>query len=193
MSAASASFQKIMDTAEALIQEKDCRQMTLQDIIQRSGLSKGAIYHYVSGKDELLGLILKSRVERANKRFDEAVRDPGSSGMEKPLRSIAEGMLQATRYDNVTNKIFTYLLSQADQPKIAAVLDEVHEFTLRTCASWVETGQRSGYIPAEADGRKLAESLLTFMYGMRVQSTIKREAFRVTEDELIRFMSRTLS
>ncbi|MEW9701076.1 TetR/AcrR family transcriptional regulator [Paenibacillus sp. SI8] len=79
----SASFQQILETAEQLIKEKGCRQTTLQDIIERTGLSKGAIYHYVSGKDELLGLILKSKTELLNAKFEQAV-----AGTVGPFASI---------------------------------------------------------------------------------------------------------
>jgi len=193
MTVSTNSFQKIMDTAEALIQEKGCRQMTLQDIIRSSGLSKGAIYHYVSSKDELLGLVLKSRVEKANQRFNEAANDPNSSGLEKPLRAIAEGMARASSYENVTNKIFIYLLSQMDQPKVAELVEEIHDYTLRTCSSWIEAGKKAGFIPAESDSAKLAESLILFMYGMRTHSAATRRNNSITVEELVQFMRRTLS
>ncbi|WP_175471903.1 helix-turn-helix domain-containing protein [Paenibacillus naphthalenovorans] len=41
------TFQFILSTTEQLIKEKGCQQTTLQDIMERTGLSKGAIYHYV--------------------------------------------------------------------------------------------------------------------------------------------------
>jgi len=191
--ATTASFQKILDAAETLIQDKGCRQMTLQDIIRETGLSKGAIYHYVSGKDELLGLVLKARVEKANQRFYEAVHDPSSSGLGKPLQTIAQGMASGSSHENVTNKIFIYLLSQMDQPKVAEMVSEVHEFTLRTCTEWIEAGKRAGYIPAEADSERLAESLITFMYGMRFKSAVTRRDSELSIEELIGFMRRTLS
>ncbi|TVY10912.1 TetR/AcrR family transcriptional regulator [Paenibacillus cremeus] len=189
----SSSFQAILDAVETLIHEKGCRQMTMQDIIQRTGLSKGAIYHYVTGKDELLGLVMKSRIEIANERFSQAVNHPQSYGLQKPLQSIAEGMIRATSYANVTNKIFIYLLGQMDQPKVAEIVRDVYEFTLQTCSAWIEVGKKAGFIPAEADSNKLADSLLTYMYGLRVQSTVMQQDSQVTVEELIRFMTRALS
>ncbi|MDB4868004.1 MAG: TetR/AcrR family transcriptional regulator [Cohnella sp.] len=187
-----ASFQTIMDTTEALIQEKGCRQTTLQDIIQRTGLSKGAIYHYVSGKDELLGLVLKSRVEQINARFSEVVNSPNTSGLGNPLQLIAEGMIRSTSHLDVTNKIFIYLLSQMDNPKVAEMVQEVYGITLQTCTRWIEVGKMHGVIPVEVEGTKIAESLVMFMYGMRVQNMIMQEQSRMTVQDLIAFMSRSL-
>jgi AcrR family transcriptional regulator len=190
---ANASFQVIMDATEALIQEKGCRQTTLQDIITRTGLSKGAIYHYVTGKDELCGLLLKSRVMQINARFTEVVNSPQSSGLANPLELIAEGMLRSTSHSNVTNQIFIYLLSQMDNEKVAKIIQEVFAFTLQTCIHWIEMGKAHGVIPQQLDEEKVAERLVTFLYGMRVQNTITQNMARMTVEELVAFMTRSLS
>ncbi|MDU0202091.1 MULTISPECIES: TetR/AcrR family transcriptional regulator [Paenibacillus] len=190
---ANASFQIIMDVTEELIQEKGCRQTTLQDIITRTGLSKGAIYHYVTGKDELFGLLLKSRVMRINASFTEVANSPQSSGLANPLQLIAENMLRSTSHSNVTNQIFIYLLSQMDNAKVAKIVQEVFAFTLQTSMSWIEVGQAHGFIPQQVDGAKVAERLVTFLYGMRVQNTINQEMSRMTVEELVAFMTRSLS
>ncbi|ALS22500.1 MULTISPECIES: TetR/AcrR family transcriptional regulator [Paenibacillus] len=65
------TFQFILSTTEQLIKEKGCQQTTLQDIMERTGLSKGAIYHYVKSKDELFGKILLGYMEELNHSFHE--------------------------------------------------------------------------------------------------------------------------
>lgn len=168
----SASFQLILDTAEQLIREKGCRQTTLQDIIDRSGLSKGAIYHYVSGKDELFGLILKSRMEEVNAKFFEAVAEQQTASVDRPLQAIAEGMARSSGHLDVSNKIFIYLLGQMDNPKVAELVRGIYEHTLATSSRWIRVGQESGVIPPSVDAQKIATMFVTFMYGMRVQNVI---------------------
>lgn len=186
------SFQTILDTAEQLVREKGCRQTTLQDIITRSGLSKGAIYHYVTGKDELLGLVLKSRIEQINDRFHEAVNNPTMNGLENPLQVIAAGMAKTSNHEDVTNKIFIYLLSQMDNPKVSEIMNSVYDYTLSTCTQWIEIGQQHGVIPPTIDKVKAAESMLLFTYAMRVQNTIKQDAGSMTAQDMMQFMARTL-
>ncbi|WP_308637353.1 TetR/AcrR family transcriptional regulator [Paenibacillus silvisoli] len=192
MSTVKSSFQTIMDAAEALIQEKGCRQTTLQDIIQRTGMSKGAIYHYVSSKDELFGLVLKSRVEQINARFTEIVASPDTAGLGNPLQLIAEGMVRSTSHQDVTNKIFIYLLSQMDNAKVEAILQDIYRFTLDTCTGWIEVGKLHKVIPAEADGAQIANMLVMFMYGLRVQNTILPDQSPMSVQDLIVFMSKAL-
>jgi AcrR family transcriptional regulator len=191
-SAGKSSFQTILDTAEALIRDKGCRQTTLQDIIRQSGLSKGAIYHYVSSKDELLGLVMKSRIEQLNGRFTDAVNATDAKGLHNPLQLIAEGMVRNTSHEDVTNKIFLYLLSQMDNPAVADTMREVYDFTLHTCMKWIEAGQQHGLIPADADRARISDMLVTFMYGMRVQNTVRQEQGGMKPEDLIRFMSKAL-
>jgi len=49
--------QKIIDTAADLFQKKGYSSTTLDDVAKELGVSKAAIYHYVSRKDELLSII----------------------------------------------------------------------------------------------------------------------------------------
>lgn len=193
MTTANQTFQTIMDTAQTLIQEKGCRQTTLQDIIRETGLSKGAIYHYVSSKDELLGLILKSRVEQMNARFTDVVNRPQPTGLEDPLQLIAEGMGRTSNHQDVTNKIFIYLLSQMDNPKVAEIVQQVYDYTLQTCTRWIEIGQMHGVIPSEVNRGATAEMLVMMMYGLRVQNTIAQQPSRFTTQDLAAFMRKTLS
>ncbi|REE77724.1 TetR family transcriptional regulator [Paenibacillus taihuensis] len=187
------SFQTIMDAAEVLIQQKECTQTTLRDIIRQSGMSKGAIYHYVSSKDELFGLLLKSRVEQINTRFTEIVASPSTSGLSYPLQFIAEGMIRSTSHEDVTNKIFIYLLSQMDNDKVEAIVRDIYGHTLETCTSWIEVGKMHKVIPIGTDGSKIAEMLVMFMYGLRVQNTVLQEQRRIMVQDLIAFMSKALS
>lgn len=46
---------KIIEAAWGLFREKGYDETTIEDIIARSGTSKGTFYHYFSGKDALLG------------------------------------------------------------------------------------------------------------------------------------------
>ncbi|SFU53227.1 TetR/AcrR family transcriptional regulator [Alicyclobacillus macrosporangiidus] len=186
------TFELILDTTEQLIQEKGCRQTTMQDIIDKSGLSKGAIYHYVSGKDELLGLILKARVEKLNERFYGVARSPANKGIENPLKLIAETVMRDTNPHDVSSKIFVYLLGQTDNPKAASLLQEVYHFTVDTCCKWIEFGQQSGVIPREVETEKLALVFLTFMYGMRVQNTILQSTGKIGVEDVFRVMLRSL-
>lgn len=189
----SASFQLILETAEQLIREKGCRQTTLQDIIDRSGLSKGAIYHYFSGKDELFGHILKARMESANERFEQTVAETARGEAKAPIQSIARSMMSHTAQEDVSGKIFTYLLSQVDNPKVAAIMHDVYDFSLQTSSRWIEAGQKAGAIAADVDARRMSTLFLVFTYGLRVHRMISKDGdAQPSEEDVFKLLFRTL-
>ena len=47
------TVQKILDVAERLFIEKGYDRASLQDIITATGLSKGAIYHHFTSKEDI--------------------------------------------------------------------------------------------------------------------------------------------
>jgi len=188
-----ASFQHILETTEQLIKEKGCRHTTLQDIIERSGLSKGAIYHYVSGKDELFGLVLKSKMEQMDTNFNGIVAEAPPKDAVPPIQFIAEGMVTQTQGHDVTNKIIPYLLGQMDNPKVESILGEIYGFSLNTAKSWIETGQKAGAIPEDIDAEKMASLFMVFTYGLRVQNIISKNLGpRIQVEDVFKFLLRSL-
>ena len=47
------TVRRILDTAEQLFIEKGYDRASLQDIIEATGLSKGAIYHHFTSKEDI--------------------------------------------------------------------------------------------------------------------------------------------
>ncbi len=55
---------EILDVAQRLMVTTGYEQMTIQDILDGLGISKGAFYHYFSSKQELLEAIIERMLER---------------------------------------------------------------------------------------------------------------------------------
>ena len=52
----------ILDTAKRLFLEHGYEHVTLQDIAEACGLTRGAIYHHFHGKEEMLDAVTKQYV-----------------------------------------------------------------------------------------------------------------------------------
>lgn len=83
-----ATRQRVMATAHQLFSEKGYDAATLQDIIQLSGLSKGAIYHHFSSKQDILQAMIAAAQARTNAFFAEVADDASTSVPEKIDRVI---------------------------------------------------------------------------------------------------------
>jgi AcrR family transcriptional regulator len=188
------TMQLVLAATQELIKEKGCQKTTLQDIIAKTGLSKGAIYHYVKSKDELYAMVLQSGLEKINENFQKRVSHAKHGDLENPLEAIVKGLFQ--QFDpklNVTNEIFIYLLSQKDKPEIASILQHLFQFSLQLSTRWIEEGQKGGAIPEELDARKTAVYLMLHVYGLRVVKTIPGTEGILNESDLFTIMKLFLS
>ncbi|MEJ8545634.1 TetR/AcrR family transcriptional regulator [Brevibacillus borstelensis] len=186
----SPSFRLLLETTEACIREKGCKKTTLQEIMNRSGLSKGAIYHYVRSKDELFGLILKSKLEGLSHSFYQTAYE--KKDLHHPMEVIASSVRPFTSPDDVTTPIFLYLLSQQDQESVRNILEDVYRFSEQTSVKWIELGQEAGVIPAHVDARKAVQRFITFSYGLRVRSVISPEEMEEAIADYYELMKREL-
>lgn len=101
-------LEKLIEVTEQLIEEKGCNNTTLADIIRRSGLSKGGIYHYVKSKDELYGLILQRRMSLTDLNF-QSEASQANAGLDEPVKAIVKGLPYLTDDNDIGSEVFIYL------------------------------------------------------------------------------------
>lgn len=90
------TVRKILDTAERLFIEKGYEHASLQDILDETGLSKGAIYHHFASKEDIFYSVC-DRIGQRNGEVLARVRDaPSLNGLEK-LRTMFKVSLQPER------------------------------------------------------------------------------------------------
>ena len=75
---------RILDVAMELFLAKGYEKTTIQDIVDHvDGLTKGAIYHHLKSKEEILDAALDRADAAAFRRYDEIVADRSMTGIEK--------------------------------------------------------------------------------------------------------------
>ncbi|MFN8470989.1 MAG: TetR/AcrR family transcriptional regulator [Anaerolineae bacterium] len=80
---------EILDVAQRLVQTKGYEAMTIQDILDRLGISKGAFYHYFGSKGELLEGIIERMLTEVEGRVAPIVNAPDLPALEKFHRFFA--------------------------------------------------------------------------------------------------------
>lgn len=181
----------LLESTKELIEEKGCYAMTMKDIMDKSGLSKGAIFHYVKSKDEIFVWVLQERLEETNKRFMDEV-EQGRRSFDEPMQKIAEGISSYENAHDVTNKVLMYLLGKEEQPIIAEALKQYYERSVYLAKQWIETGQRYGVISETVDADKAADMFVLLTFGLRVRSTIPVATVHFNAQDLSSFISHIL-
>lgn len=160
----------LLDTVKSLIQSKGCESITMADIVNTSGLSKGAIFHYIKSKDELFAWVLQDRLEHINERFMKQIdKNPN---FEQPMKQIADSLWELEDKADITNQVWMYLLSKADQPVVGEVLTQFYDQSYSYSKAWMEQGQTHGVISKNLDTKKTAEMFTLMSFGIRVRSAI---------------------
>ena len=91
-----------LDAAQRLIVTKGYEAMSLQDVLDASGASKGAFYHYFDAKDALLDAVVDRMADQAMIRVQPLLDDPSLTAPQK-LEAVFGGIaaFKAERKDLV--------------------------------------------------------------------------------------------
>lgn len=189
------TLQLMLETVKQLIAEKGCDSIKMSDIMDRSGLSKGAIFHYVKTKDEIFALLLLERLEDIDNRFmEEVTRQNENNEFEGPLREITKKLSMLENRQDVTNQVLMYLLGKSGQPAVAEALQSFYEQSFRLSKQWIVTGQSHGVIPDSIDADKTAELFMLISFGLRMRSAISTTGNSAyAADDFAVFMADTLN
>lgn len=181
---------QILEATKEMIREKGCARTTIQNIMDRTGLSKGAIFHYVKSKDELLSLVLREKLEETNRQFQSAAERELS--FEGPMQAIAAGLPQLEDADDEGNRVLMYLLGNSDKPEVKEVLQQFYEQAVGLSRQWIDAGQRAGVIPAAVDAAKFAEWFVLISLGMRMRSVMASGTFAFGSGEFAEWIAEML-
>lgn len=89
---------EILSAATRLFQQKGYHATSMQDIADAVGLQKGSLYHYISGKEDLLVVIIQDAIAQYNARLAEVkamdlpVRDRLELAVRYHLKGIADNL-----------------------------------------------------------------------------------------------------
>jgi len=72
-----------VDSAQRLISTKGYQEMSIQDVLDDTGASKGAFYHYFASKAALLDAVIERMVDEASAVMEPIVADPALAALDK--------------------------------------------------------------------------------------------------------------
>jgi AcrR family transcriptional regulator len=118
---------EILDVAQRLVATKGYEQMTIADILDELGISKGAFYHYFDSKASLLEALIERMRAEAEKILMPIFHDPELSALEKIQR-----WFETTARWKTTHKAYLLsLLSVWFHDDNAVVVQKLHSDTAR--------------------------------------------------------------
>ncbi len=93
----------LIEAAHELFMERDYGQVSTEEVLERSGVSRGALYHHFPTKLDLFRAVFVASERRVIDRI--AARASASSSPFEALLSLARGYLQAAESDEELQRI----------------------------------------------------------------------------------------
>lgn len=142
---------EIVQAAISLFQQKGYHATSMQDIADAVKLQKGSLYHYISGKEDLLVVIIHDALSQYNARLAEirALDLPARQRLELAvaahLKGIAENLGMLTIFLRES-----YALNPEQQRSIEAESDRYNRMFEELFAEGVRTGELRNLDPTLA-------------------------------------------
>jgi AcrR family transcriptional regulator len=173
---------EFIDTAQRLIQSRGYEQMSIQDVLDELGASKGAFYHYFDSKEALLGAVIERMTDGAIEVLTPMVGDPSLSAQEK-FEGVFSGI---ARFKNERKDLLLAIIQTWISDDNAIVRERFRRATVQRLsplmATIVQQGLAEGAYTASPPG-PVARVLVSMMIGANeaaVELFVARQANAVT-------------
>lgn len=107
-------------------------QTTINHIMKAAGISKGALYHYFSSKEQILDSVMEDLMANEIARLQSLIADPALSGCDKLIRLLAAGVQKPEdlervleNYRRIRNSMFHYRLQEESMLATARIFTAV--------------------------------------------------------------------
>lgn len=150
---------RILEAAVGLFAEKGFDGTSVQEIVDRAAVTKGALYHYFSSKDDLLYEIYHSLISVQQAELDR-IRTDGLPPQEA-IRAIIVNLVETTTARLPETAVFAREMHKLGAERMAAVRSERRHYH-ETFRHLVARGQQDGTFAAVAS----AETVTLMVFGV---------------------------
>ncbi|MEO3946552.1 TetR/AcrR family transcriptional regulator [Gorillibacterium sp. CAU 1737] len=161
--------QAILDAALHCFSEKGYGSTTVDDIAARLGVSKGAVYLYFSGKEELYNQVMEERIQHSLNGMKRRFRpeDSAEDKLRQVIRAFREQPLPELK--RLLAFYLEFWLDSARRTDRRGELERQSAYAEGFLAAIVEEGVGSGEFRADANPAELAALFWAMRDGIALQ------------------------
>ncbi len=155
---------KILETAFAIFSQKGFDDSTMDDIADKLGVTKGALYQYFESKDDLLKAIIPMTQQTLR---EELRRSFEGRDFVDGLRAFLDWM--EAHYSKNYGLVFEWFAEAYRDEKVRKLMREDGERDLDMVRDFLEEQKRKGTLKTRMDIRALSELFETLLMGAWVR------------------------
>ncbi len=155
---------QILDAAERVFAERGIDKARMDDIVEKSGLSKGALYWYFKSKDALIQALL-DRVFINEMREAEALVEQEGSSSERLRKFAGYAVEEYKRFKKLMPLAYEFIALAARSKAVRGTLLSYYERYMEFVATIVQQGIARGEFKP-CDPEIVAKSLIALYEGI---------------------------
>ena len=160
--------QHILDAARKVFADKGFKNVTMKDIVEECGISRGGLYLYFQNTDEIFAEILRQDADEADEVFTRQLTEDASATdiLSVFLKEQKKELLR--RKENITAAAFEYFLGNRI-PRRENLMHRQFEGGARAVAKLIEIGVENGEFVC-SDPVGTAYNIMFVLSGMKINS-----------------------
>ena len=148
--------QRIMETAIDEFADKGYNRASMNTVVKKAGISKGALFKYFGSKSGLFAFIYRITLNHV-KDYLRTVRDKSQDEIffQRLEKIMAAGVDFVHRYPGLS-RIYYHIIFTGDAPYKNEIIEELHRESIKFIESLIEDGIRRGDILPNLDPKTTA-------------------------------------
>jgi AcrR family transcriptional regulator len=156
---------EILDAAQRLIYTKGYEQMSIQDLLDILGISRGAFYHYFDSKQALLEALIERIRQEADAIILPIVQDPDRAALEKFLHIFSRVSSWKTAQKDYLLALFRIWYTDHNAIVRQKITSMMLQWATPLFGQVIRQGIQEGVFSA-AYPEQLGDVIMTLMLGM---------------------------
>ena len=170
----------ILETALQLFLQQGYKKVTYLDIMQKTGLSKGAIYHYFKSKEDLLARVFEYLLAASKEVNDKNMtrqltdRDSFITLYIKLKQEQFDQLKKRMKSKTIQfNKILFFIEAINENKLLKNIVQELAREEIAFLKDCLDVLKKQGEIPAAKDPDRMANSLYLMLQGTETMSFLE--------------------
>jgi|GEM_PF-6158694 len=163
----SKTLEKILNATEDIISNQGCDSFTFKKLMDKTHLSKGAIFHHVDSKNHLFILIFNRYFHELDGSIESIIKNY-SLTLEEKIHYMTEAFFCDHDPYSPFNQTFKYLLSQDNSPEVSKIIMQFKDLAEKNISEWIECEQKKGRIKKSLAPGVTAILLNDMIVGFRI-------------------------
>ncbi len=166
--------QYILDTARKVFAEKGYKSVTMKDIVEACGISRGGLYLYFDSTEQILLEVLQMEAQETDDVFTGKITQDDTAA-DILLLFLKEQKKELLQKNNLTVAVYEYFFAQKSTDK-NNMLRKQFDAGVKVLEKLIESGIASGEFYCE-NPKGAASNIMYVLEGMKINA----QTFGITE------------